>query len=234
MLQYGALDINYEHPDQTIHSAGTGQDLQFGFNLGLAYEIDAFTIGAVYKSQIDMQYKDVMSNAISAFSATGAYENEKLSSPEEMGVGVSYKINEHTIALDYKHIAWSKAKGYEDFEWEDQNVIALGYEYAADGWAARVGYNYADSPIKEQTNATPNSAGLNGTTVNTFNLLGFPAIVTSHVTTGGTYAINKLICVDLALVYALEAKNSYRNFAAQDITTKHSQTSVSAQINYAF
>jgi len=247
VLQYGSLDINYEYPGSpqpgapaagTMIGAGVGQDLQFGVNIGAAYEIAGVTMGATYKSQIDMDYEDVLASTVSYFTQNG-YANNKLSTPAEIGVGVSYKLAGHSIALDYKQIKWSSAKGYQDFEWDDQNVFALGYEYAADSWAARVGYNYAKSPISEQTVVNPatdlpNSAGLQPGTVNTFNLLGFPATTESHLTVGGTYGFNKQASVDLAFVYAPEVTDTYKNFAAQDIETKHSQKSVAVGLNYNF
>ena len=243
ILQYGSLDINYEFPggpnalglaagDQV--GTGVAQDLKFGYNLGVSYEMNGLTIGAVYKSQIDMEYDGVLSNTVNAFTPSGTYNNDKLSTPAEIGLGASYAFNEHTVALDYKQIRWSDAKGYEDFEWDDQNVIAIGYEYNAKNWAARVGYNYASSPISNKTNTTPNSAGLTGGTLNTFNLLGFPGIVESHYAVGGTYNINKQTSVDLAFTYAAENTETYKNFAGNDITTKHSQTGVSAQLTFDF
>ena len=257
VLQYGSLDINYVMSPNLQHAmsggqypvaqlqartvgAGVSQDLKVGFNLGLAYEISGVTIGASYKSQIDMEYKGQLSGAIQGFGVS-TYTNDKLSTPAEIGLGVSYEISGNTIALDYKQIKWSSAKGYKDFNWDDQSVVALGYEYAAKNWAARLGYNYAKSPISEQaTNFTAqgdtssNSAGLSGSLVNTFNLLGFPAIVESHMTVGGTYNVNKTTSIDLAYVYAPEATATYKNFLGQDITTKHSQTSLSMQLTYAF
>jgi long-chain fatty acid transport protein len=247
VLQYGSLDINYEYPGsadpQDPNTAGdtigmgVAQDLKFGYNIGLAYEISGFTVGAVYKSQIDMEYKG-FDAVVSPFTATG-YDNNKLSTPAEMGVGIGYVYGANTIAIDYKNIKWSDAKGYEDFEWDDQNVISVGYEYQASGWALRAGYNYADSPISEQTvvnpqTDAPNSAGLQPGTVNTFNLLGFPAIVTSHIALGGSYNISEQTSVDLAYTYAFEATETFKNFAAQDIKTTHSQSGVSAQLNYNF
>jgi long-chain fatty acid transport protein len=80
----------------------------------------------------------------------------------------------------------------------------------------------------------PNSGGLQPGAVNTFNLLGFPAIVQSHIAVGGSYNLNKTTSVDLAYVYSPEVSNTYKNFAAQDITTKHSQTGISAQLDYKF
>jgi long-chain fatty acid transport protein len=196
----------------------------------------------VYKSQIDMEYKGVMSKTIDLFSSTQAYDNDKLSTPAEIGVGVSYKLKEHTIALDYKQIQWSKAKGYEDFEWKDQNVYAIGYEYSTDKWAARLGYNYSKSPIEEQTVAFDgggnetnfNSANLSHGVVNTFNLLGFPGVVETHMTVGGTYAFSDKTSLDLAYTYAPEVSETMTNFTGENITVKHSQTSLSFQLNYAF
>ena len=247
VLQYGALDINYvmrselvnamnkvapgTYPEASVGS-GIAQDLQFGFNLGLSYEIDGLTLGAMYKSQIDMDYKNVLPDTVGPMSG-GMYKNQELSTPAEMGIGASYSMDEHTLAIDYKRIMWSDAKGYEDFKWDDQDVIALGYQFETKDWAARVGYNYAKSPISAQSNAA-GANGLDGGTINTFNLLGFPAIVESHVSLGGTYNLSETTSVDLAYVYALEAEETFQNFLGQNITTKHSQTSLSAQLNFAF
>ena len=258
LLQYGSLDINYvmspnlQHamsggmfpaaqlPPRTV-GAGVSQDLKFGYNIGLAYEIAGLTVGAVYKSKIDMQYDGQLSGAIQGF-GVGSYTNDKLSTPAEIGIGASYEFSGHTVALDYKQIKWSDAEGYKDFDWDDQSVIALGYEYAAKNWAARIGYNHSKSPISEQTtqfnaqgqDTNVNSAGLSASLVNTFNMLGFPGIVESHVTLGGTYNLSKTTSIDLAYAIAPEVSNTYTNFVGQDITTKHSQSSLSFQLNYLF
>ena len=255
ILQYGSLDINYEYPGNpnpgtpaagTQFGAGAADDLAFGYNLGFAYHMDALTIGAVYKSEIEMEYEGVMSKTISPFvnpmTNPGGYTSDKLSTPSEMGVGVSYKMNEHTIALDWKSISWSDATGYDDFEWEDQDVISIGYEYATSDWAVRCGYAFADSAVQNQTAnftamgdmSTPNSAGLNASTINTFNLLGFPGNVESHLALGGTFALNKTVTVDLAAVFAAENDQTATNFAGQNINVKHSESSYSFQINYSF
>jgi long-chain fatty acid transport protein len=168
VLQYGALDINYVMSADLQNAmyymqtgtmggatmpmtvgSGVGQDLKFGVNVGLAYQIAGVTIGASYKSKINMEYDGVLSTAAGAMTG-GVYKNDKLSTPAEIGAGVSYTFSGNTIALDYKQIKWSDAEGYKDFAWDDQNVISIGYEYAADVWAVRVGYNHASSPISEQ------------------------------------------------------------------------------------
>jgi len=226
VLQYGALDINYVSGSSNI-GAGVAQDLAFGFNLGAAYEIAGVTIGAMYKSQIDMNYKEQLGAAMAGFGVT--YTNEELSTPAEMGIGASYTMKEHTIAIDYKQIKWEDAEGYKDFAWEDQDVISVGYEYATEAWAARIGYNYASSAVTEQ--------GAGGELLNTLNLLGFPAITESHITLGGTYVINDKTSVDLAYAYAPEVTETFTNTGYSgtgSISTKHSQTSLTAQVSFNF
>ena len=240
VLQYGSLDIDYAMPAAlggTAFGSGVSQDLEFGYNLGLSYEIANFTVGAMYKSQIDMSYKGQLSGAMQTFGIVN-YTNDELSTPEEMGIGVSYKLGGSTFALDYKKIKWSDAKGYEDFKWKDQNVYALGYEYATNDWAVRLGYNYAKSPIEAQVGYAGSAFAPSSNLINTFNLLGFPGIVESHYTIGGSYSLNEKISFDLAYVYSAENKETFQNFMApgpaQYITTKHSQDAFSVAINYNF
>ena len=221
ILQYGSLDMDFNadmDQDGTPehYAAGVSQDLAFGYNAGIAYEISGVTIGATYASQIDMQYK-------------GQFV-EDLSTPATYGVGASYNMGANTIALDYKVIAWEDAEGYKDFGWTNQDVISVGYEYAASNWAARMGYNYAASPIEDQGLA-------DGGMTNVFNLLGFPAIIESHVTLGGSYTLNKTTSVDLAYVYALEATEKFDLMTPNGqstIETSHSQQAITFQLNYLF
>jgi len=237
ILQYGSLDINYNATaiGGGQNGSGVAQDMQFGYNIGLAYTMQNITFGAIFKSQINMDYKDQLPNAMAGFGV--AYTNTKLSTPAEIGIGASYILGEHTIALDYKQIRWSDASGYKDFQWDDQNVLSLGYEYKTKGWSARAGYNYASSPISEQKlgsmGALPSGADMAGL-INTFNLLGFPGIVESHYAVGGSYAISEQTSIDLAFTYAPEVTETYKNFAGNEIKTTHSQTGASAQINFNF
>jgi len=240
ILQYGSLDIDYfipQGPNAGEHGMGVAQDLEFGFNIGAAYEMNGITVGAIYKSKIDMEYKG-FSKVVNPFMNPGStYLNDKLSTPAEIGIGASYAFGEHSIALDYKMIQWSDAKGYEDFEWDDQDVVSIGYEYKTTGWAVRAGYNYASSPISEQSGTYNNSVGLNGYTINMFNLLGFPGVVESHYAIGGSYDLNKQTSLDLAFTYAPEVTETYKTSnggTPYDITAKHSQTGLSAQLNFNF
>jgi len=237
LLQYGSLDINYNGST----TQGVAQDLKVGYNLGVSYEMSGLTVGAVYKSQIDMNYKGQLSKAMGDFGIT-SYTNDILSVPAEIGLGASYKMGANTFAVDYKKIKYSDAKGYKDFGWNDQNVYSLGYEYAADTWALRAGYNYAKSPISQQGPTTgviaPGQPGYMPALQNMLNLLGFPGIVESHYAIGGTYNFSKTTSFDLAYTYAPSVTNTYKVpnglGGTQDMTTKHSQTGLSVQVNFVF
>jgi long-chain fatty acid transport protein len=248
VLQYGSLDINYAgtlYTGSTANAvsagAGVAQDLGFGYNVGAAYEMSDLTVGASFKSAIDMNYKGQLSAATKPFYDFGIFTalmGDHLEQPAEFGIGASYVMGGNTFAIDYKQIQWASAKGYKDFGWEDQNVLILGYQFAQDNWALRAGYNHAKNPIKEQNGATPAGAALN-----MFNLLGFPATVESHYTVGGSYSISKMTSFDLAYMYAPEVSNTYSmaafnamspSYNPASITTKHSQSSTSMQLNFKF
>ena len=212
ILQYGSLSMAYNagqyysdamgNNHNTMTGRGVSQDLGFGYQFGLGYEITGLTLGLSYTSAIDMTYDNQISEATKQFGLNqGKGLDDNLEQPSEFAIGASYQISGNTIALDYKKIAWGSAKGYKDFKWEDQNVIALGYEYAAKGWALRAGYNYASNPIKEQTAASMQT-DYDGAVINYFNMAGFPATVESHYTVGGTYNFSDAVGLDLAFVYA--------------------------------
>lgn len=249
IVQYSALDIQYTQPTAFgADNIGTGvaQDVALGINFGLAYETDGLTLGAVYKSKIKFDTKDVMNAALDGFGVgpsnpIGTTINE-MATPAEYGIGVSYTTAGHTLALDYKNINWEDAEGYKDFGWEDQDVIAIGYEYATSGWALRAGYQYAESAVQDNVGknlaidvAHNTNLPIPGNSLtNTFNLLGFPGTQESHITLGGTYAFNETLSIDLAAVYGLENKETFTGFTGEDITSTHSEQSYTVQLNYAF
>lgn len=232
ILQYGSLQMSHMidtsaqgvapvPSDFVSLSNGASSDIGFGFELGMAYnfkdyKVKGLTAGLVYKSKIKMEYDDVIGDSIAAFGLSNSIlSGDKLDQPAEFGVGLSYSIAEHTVAFDYRNIAWSDTDGYGDFGWEDQNVFALGYEYAISGWALRAGYNYAKNPIVEQdgskgiTNPALGADNYAGAVRNFFNMSGFPGIVESHITFGGGYTVSDALTIDAAFVYAPEVSVSY-------------------------
>ena len=239
VLQYGNLDINYVLPTgfngltaPMNVGAGLAQDFGFGVNLGLAYDFSAngitgLTLGAMYRSAIEMDYEPQLSTAMAGFGVTPF--SDKLEQPEEYGVGLSYEMGQHTFAFDYKKIKWSDAEGYGDYGWDDSDVYAVGYAYTENEWTLRLGYNHADSAVVE----------LAGNPLfNALNLLGFPATQEDHYTVGASYEVTKAFSVDLAYVYGDEASDTFDITGlapgATTITTTHAEDSVSFQLAYKF
>jgi len=208
VLQYSTLEINYQTArgaSQNPKSTSTG----FGVNVGMAYDIDNLTLGALYQSKIEANYKDNISKAMGDFGVRGVTSGDDLNQPAEIGVGAAYKMGKSTFAVDLKKVEWSDVKGYKDFGWEDQNIIAIGYQYEAPTWALRAGYNHGKSPIQELDGA----ANYDNAAVNFFNLSGFPATVEEHFTIGGDYSVSDKLALSLAVVYSPETTTTFNTTA---------------------
>jgi long-chain fatty acid transport protein len=236
VVYYGALDSDWNDPLVPFGSYGAGvsQDINFGANLGAAYQTGNLTLGAVYKSSIKMDYTGQPALDPAILGPFGVeLEEGRLDVPSEYGIGASYVIGgKHTIAADYKVIAYGSTKGWEEFGWSDQDVIALGYQFDAGKWALRAGYNYAKAPIENLDWMQPGNA-----VRNYFNAVGFPATVESHVTVGGSYNFNKTLGMDLAFTYAPEVDTAYDvslGGPAFQVETKHSQTALTAGLTFKF
>lgn len=247
IIQYGNLDINFAQPtgqpspdDTIVTDPDVEEDFGFGYTLGIAYDLshqgyDGFTVGAVYKSAIEMTYNGQFSTVTEPFGIE-LPDGDTLEQPVEFGVGFAYNTGEHTFAFDYKKIQWSDAKGYQSFLWEDQNVYAFGYEYAKDTWALRAGYNFASSAVVE---ASGGNLEASIAALNFFNLLGFPATAEAHYTVGGSYQMSEGVSIDLAYVYSPQRENTYASAGLSDLglpfnslTNKHSENSLSFQLNF--
>jgi len=253
IVQYGALDINYQGFDGSNVGDGVAQDISFGVNLGAYYDLDnGVTLGAVYKSKIDMEYKNQLSSATQPFVDFGIFPQamkDHLEQPAEIGVGIGYELGQHTFAFDYKRVQWSDAKGYKDFGWEDQDVYAFGYQFTQDNWRVRAGYNHATHPITEAQSGpaviAPGSyAQAGGNALNLFNLLGFPATAEDHYTIGGGYEFSDNFYIDLAYVYAPKTSTTMRTITGMnpktgelytgESTVDHTESSLSFQLSYRF
>ena len=137
-----------------------------------------------------------------------------------------------TLTADYKLIQWGSAAGYKDFNWKDQNILAVGAKYAASGYWLGLGYNHANDPIGElQTNTYRNAA------INVFNNMFFPAIVTNSYTFGGGYDLSKSLAVEGAAVITPEVKKTVAINGlggAPTNTTTHSQQAYEVSLRYKF
>jgi long-chain fatty acid transport protein len=258
VIQYGALDINYVMPDGTPTGKtvgdGTSTDLQLGFNLGGYFDITKdLTVGLAYQSEIGMEYDGQLTTAANGFglgscaTCTQTIVSDKLAQPAEIKAGVAYAMGPWMFTGDFKRIMWGDADGYKDFNWDDQDVFGLGVKYSGTGWWVGAGYNYGEDPIAVLPNAAAMPDAYVNQAINMFNNHFFPAVVESHFTVGGGYALGKNTMLEGALVYADEVSKTIDTgiitsaFAgapmapdATSHTVEHSQLAVTVSVRMNF
>ena len=241
VIQYGALDISFDSNSSAAPGGefgpGVSDDFGIGFQLGLAYEITPDTrVGLAYKSAIDMKYDKQLNSTNGAASKFGVPNmTDHLEQPEEYGIGISHNYGNYTFAADYKKIKWGSAKGYKDYKWEDQDVIALGAKYEVAGTWYSIGYNHASTPIKNLTAADSTYYQQ----LNTFNHIMFPATEETHYSVGYGTKVTKNLSIGINYVYAPKTTKNTTGMtgtggANQAIKTEHSETSSTISFKYNF
>ena len=218
VIEYGALSMG-----------GVTTDIAYGFELGAAYSIAGVTIGLDYKSAVTHDFEHTFDSK----AMTGqAGSNTDLDTPQSITAGVSYNFLEnHTVAAEYRNLAYSSAAGFDDFGWNDMNVFALGYEFAADTWAVRVGYNHGDQPIELEPTLTDMTAVMG--TVG--SLMMFPGVTEDHYTVGGSYVFSKKTSIDAAFMYATGEATAENVFGpGTAVTATNDQISATVALNYNF
>lgn len=241
VLQYGSLAISYTTQNGATNSAHNADtDTGYGFALGGYFNPSPeLTLAAAYNSSIAMTYGKQLSIAGQGFNQTFA---DKLDQPAEIKAGVAYApMDGIMVTADYRMIQWGSAKGYKEFGWKDQAVVALGAKYSANGYWLGVGYNMADNPIGTFTNGTMTPANNNGGIVNMFNNLLFPGIIKSAMTFGGGFDVSKELAVEVSGAIAPKVTTTVDISDAQQMspgslsnTTTHSQQSYSVSLRYKF
>ena len=235
VIQYGALDISFFNPQPAPghqFGNGTSDDFGLGFQFGAAYKLmPTTTVGLSYKSSIDMVYDKQVKSAGAEFGLMTL--SDHLEQPEEYGIGISHNYENYTFAVDYKKIKWGSAKGYKDYKWDDQDVVALGAKYEVAGTWYSIGYNHASTPIKNLT-AADSASYLQ---LNTFNHIMFPATEETHYTVGYGTQVTKNLSIGVNYVYAPKStKNTTgtTGLAPMAIKTEHSETSSTLSFKYTF
>ena len=207
------------HMDYAILDMGQGESdgFGYGFQVGAVYRPNKeVSLGLVYVSPQEVTHDKVINLGAGAQDLT-------LEAPQQVGVGIAYEVMEGRlmVAADLKWINWANAEGYKDFDWGNQTVLALGVQYEAieDKLVLRAGLNYGKNPVKEHNgwdgsfdmgtgypNDMKNVQGIVMPTYfyETFRIIGFPAIVETHLTFGFTYHMSEKFAFSLAYMEALE------------------------------
>jgi len=204
------LDLQVDYSSLDLGS-GSSFNYGFGYQLGVIYKLtDAVSLGASYTSPQKVKYENVLAKS-NGFSA-----NLELESPQQLGFGVAVTLfDKLLIEGDVKWLNWSDAQGYDEFRWDDQWVYALGAQYEViPKLFLRAGVNYGSNPVKRDQNfngTLGSNTTVQGTTLptyyyETFRIIGFPAIVETHLTAGIGYEFSPTFALNLGYVHAFEKK----------------------------
>jgi long-chain fatty acid transport protein len=241
IFQSGSLMLSYNNGAAYNAAQSKDSSTGVGFALGGYYNAtSAVTLAAAYQSKIAAKYGTQISGAGTGFGLVGAQAfGDNLDQPAQMKLGVAFAMSDAiTVTADYKLIQWSSAAGYKDFDWQDQNIIAVGAKYAANSYWLGLGYNHANDPIGTLPAATPGAPGsvaYQNAAINFFNNMFFPAIVTNSYTFGGGYDISKTLAVEGSVVITPEVKKAVDvvSFGGTNTTT-HSQQAYEVSLRYKF
>jgi len=198
-IDYSALDL------------GVGGSFGYGFGakLGALWKAtDMFSFGLTFTTPQGVKHKNVIDSDGNGFGDADL----ELEAPMEVGLGVAITpMQSLLIGIDGKWINWSGATGYDDFDWDDQYVVAVGLQFNPNAkLALRLGYNYGNNPVKEH-NAF-NAAGFTNVQGSTFpnanyeflRIVGFPAIAEQHITLGIGYEITEKFSMNAGFMYVPE------------------------------
>lgn len=241
IFQSGSLMLRYNTAFAYNNSEQSDSSTGFGYALGGYYNATpAVTLGAAYQSKISAKYGTQISGAGQGFGLVGAQAfGDNLDQPAQMKLGVAFAVADSlTVTADYKLIQWGSAAGYKDFAWQDQNILAVGAKYAANGYWLGLGYNHANDPIgtlPASTAGAPGSVAYRNAAVNFFNNMFFPAIVTNSYTFGGGYDISNSLAIEGAAVITPKVTKTVdvASFGGTNTTT-HSQGAYEISLRYKF
>jgi long-chain fatty acid transport protein len=206
IVSYQNLDLGY----------GSAHDYGTGIQLGTLYHLGQINLGASYTYSQSVTHEKVA--YFDDYDQTGSLvsnaklDDLELQSPQVLAFGVSYEpASAWLVEFDTKWINWSNAKGYKDFDWEDQWAYGIGAQYKiTQALSLRAGYNYAKNPVKKHDNFNPmGTTDVQGKTVSNVNyealrVLGFPAFVEQHLTLGIGYEFANKMVLNLSYMRAFE------------------------------
>ncbi|MEJ2697749.1 MAG: outer membrane protein transport protein [Candidatus Sulfobium sp.] len=201
-----AVHVDYANLDLR---GGSSFNYGLGVELGALYKVnDAISLGATYITPQSVKHSDVKD-----FNFDGRADTLSLESPQQIGVGIAVTPIPNVLLLevDGKWVNWSDATGYEDFDWDNQWVLAVGAQFnPTKKLALRAGYNYGKNPVNEHNNFNGSSpVSVQGKTLpayyyETFRIVGFPAIVQHHLTFGVGYELSNSFAISGGYMHAFQ------------------------------
>ena len=234
-----SFQINYSTLDL---GDGSVAAYSYGVKLGAIYKpLDQLSLGLVYTSPQKATY-----NHVYDFSGNGRRQNLTLEQPQEVGLGVAYEFLKPRMLLEtnVKWINWSDADGYDDFDWNDQWVFAVGGQWEAiDHVFFRLGYNYAKNTVDDHDNwngtfgadfVSVQGKSLPRYYYESFRVMGFPAIVEHHLAAGFGYEMGENLVLNLSYMHAFENELSESGTALDGSNAKIKSKLYEDSLSFAF
>tara|TARA_R110001592_G_scaffold3525_28_gene20173 strand:- start:13086 stop:14345 length:1260 start_codon:yes stop_codon:yes gene_type:complete len=217
-IQYVDADlqkiVNFTGPGGEVSSALNGDDMSFGYNVGLLYEpIEGTTLGAHYRSGVhhDLEGR-VIVTGVANTPATA-----ELDLPEIVQLGINHRVNDKLSVM--AGATWFGWNSFEEIRvisalpasvttqnYQTTWAFAVGAEYEYnDKWTLRAGYQFDETPTTDEYRTTLTPDGDR-----------------NWISTGATYKFNDQISLDMAATYidiAKETINVARNVTANPATT---------------
>ncbi len=202
-----SLSIDYGNAD---FGSGGAHNYAIGLQVGALYHVGMFNFGASYITPQKIKHENVANFDEMLGSTT--LDDLDLESPHTFIFGVAAQPSPKLLAeFDVRWYNWADAKGYDDFDWENQWVFALGVQYRPVAeLALRAGFNYGKNPVNEHDGFNPagvtNVQGINVPNVGyeMLRIVGFPAVVEKHLTFGIGYDITDRLLLNLSYMHAFE------------------------------
>ncbi len=197
------------------NDTGSAHDFGFRITAGAKYDIGATSIGAYYRSKLNIEYEQYIARG------DGTFWDDHVAQPEEFAIGIANNSlvgGNLQVNLDVIHKDWSDAQFYKDF-YRDQTVVALGTQLTTGPAQWRIGYSHARDPIKRNLPLTTvigignnteigapggGSIPVTGAVVEYFQATNAAAIWEDTITAGVGYQLLPNIKIDLHAAYTLD------------------------------
>lgn len=233
-----AVHIDYANLDLR---SGSSSGYGFGAQVGAICKLtDEIVVGATYISPQQIDHGNVKD-----FDGDGKADDLKLEAPQQFGFGVAFEPvrDAFILEIDGRWINWADAKGYEDFDWKDQWVVAAGAQYKPTRrLALRFGYNYGNNPVREHADfAGAGPVSVQGKAIpayyfETFRVIGMPVIVKHHLSFGAGFEVFKKLTINAGYSHAFKEsiRENGTNIAGEPVTLESHTSGDSIEFGLAW
>lgn len=226
---------------------GGAHQTSFGLQVGAIYQVGMFSLGASYTAPQNVEYERVSTYAsgtpLNPIYPKKQYFDLELESPANYAVGIAAQPNDKWLfEFDVKYYPWSESNGYEDFDWDDQWIFAVGAQYRiTPKFAVRAGYNYGKNPVKEHDGFDPAAiVNVQGALVpaplyEQARIVAMPGVTAHHATFGFGWEIAQNFLLNMSVEHAFEHEITESDASNLfSYTTSLEMTSITTGLTWRF